>query len=296
MNKKFHGITTALITPFKNEKVDFDALEKLVLFQKNNGVTGFVINGTTGESPTVHSDEVKEIFSFVRKMVGNDFPLIVGTGSNSTEKTIEDSLFAEKIGADAVLVVVPYYNKPPQRGLFAHFSKIANSIKIPLILYNVPGRTITALSIDTIIELSKNSNIIGIKEASGDIAFAEKIRNAVPKDFILLSGDDGTFVDFMRIGGNGVISVTSHVFPKKMSQWYFSVLKNDFNSAQAESKNYLHLTNLLFSEANPIPVKKAVQLMGLAASAELRLPLVELESKLTEDLKNELIKTGVING
>jgi len=296
MNKKFHGVTTAIITPFKNGAVDFEAIEKLVLFQKNNGVTGFVINGTTGESPTVQRQELKEIFSYIRNIVGAEFPLIVGTGSNSTDKTIDDSLFAEKIGADAVLVVVPYYNKPPQRGLFEHFTKIANSIKIPLILYNVPGRTITSLSLDTIVELSKNPNIIGIKEATGDIEFAEKIRREVPKDFILLSGDDGTFVDFMKIGGNGVISVTSHVFPKKMSQWYLSALKNEFENSQVENKNLLKLTNLLFSEANPIPVKKAAQFMGLISSAELRLPLVELDKKLAEDLKNEMLKMGILNG
>lgn len=296
MNKKFHGVTTAVITPFLNGKVDFASLEKLVLFQKNNGVTGFVINGTTGESPTVKKEELGEVFAFARKILGNDFPLIVGTGSNSTDKTIEDSIFAEKIGADAVLVVVPYYNKPPQRGLVAHFTKVANSINIPTILYNVPGRTVTSLSLDSIVELSKNPKIIGIKEASGDISFAEKIRKAVHKDFILLSGDDGTFVEFMKAGGNGVISVTSHVFPKKMSQWYHAALENNFEKSLEESKTYLPLTNLLFSEANPIPVKKAAQILGLSASAELRLPLVEMDSLLANDLKNEMQKMGVLNG
>ncbi len=286
--KNFKTTITALVTPFKNNQIDFSSLEKIVQFQLNQGVGGFVINGTTAESPTLDWSEVAEIFSKVKSWVNPQVPLILGTGFNSTQKTIKVSQAAESLGADAVLVVVPYYNKPPQRGLIAHFESIAESIQIPVVLYNVPSRTITSLSLESIITLSKHKNIIGIKEASGDIALASAIARGCGENFLLLSGDDGTYPEFLEAGGHGVVSVASHIIPQ-----VFADLLKDKSQAKTYKK-YLHLIGLLFSEANPIPVKKTLQLMGLIESAELRLPLCELEEPSSRELVSELQKMGLM--
>lgn len=291
---KFRGTFTALITPLKNNQVDYASLEKLVRFQLKNGVDGFVVNGTTAESPTLEKSEVSEIFKFIRKVVGPQIPLIVGTGSNSTAQTIKDSLQAEEMGADALLIVVPYYNKPPQRGLEAHFKAVAESVKIPVILYNVPGRTITSLETQTISNLANVKNIIGIKEASGKIDFAKDILKSVSDKFSLLSGDDGTYVEFLSAGGHGVISVASHVIPQQMVQWKKWVQAGELEKAREDIKKYSRLIDLLFVEANPIPVKKALELMGLIESASLRLPLIELADAHTEALRMEMKSLGLI--
>jgi 4-hydroxy-tetrahydrodipicolinate synthase len=292
--KNLKGTFTALITPFKNGTIDYPSLDKLMKYQLENGVDGFVINGTTAESPTLTSSEKEELFKYARKACGDQVPLIMGTGSNSTAQTIEDSQKAEKLGADAILVVVPYYNKPPQRGLFQHFKAVAESVKIPTILYNVPGRTITSIDVNTVRDLSKVPGIVGIKEATGKIELASEIIKACGKQFIMLSGDDGTYVDFLGAGGNGVISVASHVIPRQMSQWKKWVDAGEIAKAKADIEKYSDLIDLLFVEANPIPVKKAVQLMGLTASAELRLPLVELSPEHTEKLQLEMKKVGLL--
>jgi len=275
---------TALVTPFKNNTVDLVSLKKLVQFQIERGVGGFVINGTTGESPTLEWSEVSEIFKQVREWVGPKVPLIIGTGTNSTKTTLDLSQKAARLGADALLVVVPYYNKPPQRGLVSHFQSIADNVMVPLILYNVPSRTITALNLESIVTLSKHKNIIGIKEVSGNIELAKNISENCGRDFLLLSGDDGTYPEFLEAGGHGVISVASHIIPDVFAE----LLKN--KSQDKNFKSYLRLINLLFAEANPIPVKKALQLMGIIESASLRLPLCELEEHLTRDLALELEK------
>lgn len=278
--KKYSGLMTALITPFLDQKIDFDSLLSLIQHQLKNGVEGFIINGTTAESPNLSEEEVVQIFHFVKKHVPENFPLILGTGSNSTAKTIADSKKAEKLGADAVLVVVPYYNKPPQRGLFEHFKSVADQINIPVILYNVPTRTITALEVETIKKLSAHPNIIGIKEASGNIETAKQIRQQCGNEFILLSGDDGTYDEFMKAGGDGVISVASHIIPKAMKE--------------QKIQEHKHLIDLLFCEANPIPVKAALHLIGIIKSSELRLPLVKLTPQLTEKMKAEMKARGLL--
>jgi 4-hydroxy-tetrahydrodipicolinate synthase len=280
--KKMNGVLTALITPFENGKVDYLSLEKLIHYQvKSGGIDGFVINGTTAESPTISEAERKEIFSFVQARVPPSFPLVMGTGSNSTQKTIEDSKEAERLGADAILVVVPYYNKPPQRGLLEHYKGVASATQIPTILYNVPSRTITSLELETIKKLSEHPNIIGIKEASGNVDFAKQIRAACGKSFLLLSGDDGTYDDFMATGGDGVISVASHILPREMKE------------ARASTKKAL--IDTLFVEANPIPLKMALKLMGIIKSAECRLPLVEFSAEKVEPLRMLLRKEGLIS-
>jgi 4-hydroxy-tetrahydrodipicolinate synthase len=277
---KFKGVFTALITPFKNNKIDFQSLEKLIDFQLKNSIDGFVVNGTTAESPNLDKREVKEIFDFIKGKVPKNFPLILGSGSNSTANTVLFSKECEAWGADALLLVVPYYNKPPQRGLFEHFKTIASSVNIPSILYNVPGRTITALEIETIKKLSEHPQIIGIKEASGNIEFAKQISAQCGESFILLSGDDLTYEEFMQVGGHGCISVASHVIPKE--------IKNQRIRTNRE------LIEMMFSEGNPIPVKKMLQLMGIISSAELRLPLVESTETSAMKIKAELNKRGLL--
>lgn len=278
--KKFTGVITAIITPFNKGEVDYASLEKLVAQQLKDGVNGFVVHGTTGESPTVKGAERKKIFDFIKSKVPKNFPLIVGTGSNSTAQTITDSKEAEQWGADAVLLIVPYYNKPPQRGLFEHFKSVASSINIPSILYNVPGRTITALELETIKKLSEHPSIIGIKEASGNVEFAKQIRQACGEAFILLTGDDGTYDAFMKAGGDGVISVASHIMAEAFHK--------------KEVSKSLALVDLLFCEANPIPVKMALSLMGLIASPECRLPLVTLSESNTDKLKKAMKEKGLL--
>lgn len=292
--KNLKGVFTALVTPFKNEKVDFESLEKLVDAQMQGRVDGFVINGTTAESPTLKKSEREEIYQLIRKKIGSTKTLIFGTGSNDTETTIKDSLQAEELGADALLVVVPYYNKPPQRGLVAHFKKVASATKLPVLLYNVPGRTITSLSADSVAELSQVKNIVGIKEATGDLQLMKDIQKKVPPEFILLSGDDGTYIDFLKAGGHGVISVTAHLFPEAMKRWYEMVLSGKSDQAAKEFENYKKLTDLMFVEANPIPVKAALQMMKIIKQDDLRLPLVALEEKWRKPIQDELKKLALL--
>jgi 4-hydroxy-tetrahydrodipicolinate synthase len=286
-----HGVISALITPFLDQEVDYASLEKCVEFQLSHGVNGFVVNGTTAESPTLKPSEVKKIFSVVKAIAGLNVPVILGTGSNSTEKTIENTKLASDLGADAALVVVPYYNKPPQRGLSMHFKAVAKNSDIPIILYNVPGRTITSLSEDTILELADTKKIIGIKEASGDLAFDQKLKSSLPPDFIFLSGDDETYLDFLKLGGQGIISVMSNVIPQKTAQWLKMIQQGDITAAEIDFQNYKQFISGLYVEANPIAPKWVLYKMGIIKSAELRLPLVELDfqhRRAVEKLMNEV--------
>lgn len=292
--EQFKGVFTALITPFKENRVDYASLEKLVKQQLSAKIEGFVVNGTTAESPTLSEDEVFNIFKKIRIWTQDRVPLILGTGSNSTEKTVSNTNQAAEMGADAALVVVPYYNKPPQQGLYLHFKTVAESSKIPVILYNVPGRTITSLEPETVARLSEVKNIIGIKEASGRIDIEKKIIEKIHKNFILLSGDDGTYSDFLKTGGHGVISVATHVIPEAFVSLTNAGRKGLHDEAEAILKKYKMLIDLLFVEANPIPVKKAMQYLGIIDSAELRLPLVEISNESAEKLKFEMSRLGLI--
>ncbi len=282
MKYNFKGVTSALLTPFDQGKIDLKSLTNLVEYQIKNGINGFVVNGTTAESPTLLWAEVETIYKTVRKISGDKLPIIIGTGSNSTDQTAENSRKASELGADAVLVVVPYYNKPPQRGLVQHFNKIAEASSAPVILYNVPGRTITALSEESILELSKNKKIIGIKEASGDIAFDTKINKLVPENFVKLSGDDGTFVSFLKCGGDGIISVMSNIITKACAGWLKQAHDKNWNELENDFAKYEKLITAMYSESNPIASKYMLYKMGLFSSPEMRLPLVELDKKYHE--------------
>lgn len=289
---KFTGVITALATPFKKGEVDLASYKKLLASQLEQGVRGFVINGTTGESPTLTDSEVKELFDCARTACkGEDVSLIVGTGSNSTDKACALTQKVEKWGADAALSVVPYYNKPPQRGLVQHFKLIADSTSLPIILYNVPSRTIASLTVESIAELSKVRNIVGIKEASGDMNFLKQIRAKVSADFLLLSGDDASCVEFCALGGHGVISVSSHIIGREMVE----ILRSNPKNEQAKYREqYADFMKWLYCEANPIPLKAALHWMGIFASGELRLPLTELDRAFHKEFKECLKNLGKI--
>lgn len=291
--KNFSGVYTALITPFLNNKIDFESLEKLLFQQIKMGVFNFVVNGTTGESPNLDTAEIQEMFKFVKKTVGNKGLILLGTGSNSTKNTADNNKRAYDLGADAALVVVPYYNKPPQRGLIEHFKFVAAASPIPNILYNVPARTITSLNVETIVELAQIKNIVGIKEATGDIEFAKSLREKLPKQFILLSGDDGTYDRFLSVGGDGVISVASHLIGKLMVE-LFETRNKISQELQSKFDEHKKLIDLLFCEANPIPVKYAMYKLGVITADELRLPLVSLSKDGANQLITEMKRLGLI--
>lgn len=289
---KFKGVISAVITPFKNGELDLVSYKRLIVDQLDKGINGFVVNGTTGESPNLTWDEVEQLFHATKKVADNSVPIIIGTGTNSTKTTIEKTKKAKALGADAALVVTPYYNKPPQRGMVQHFSAVADSSDLPLILYNVPGRTASNLEFGTIKELSQHPNIIGIKEASGNTDFGRQIVLA-NEGFVVGSGDDDTCMELAMIGGQSVISVVSQVIPKEMVTLFERAMKRE-RSALKDYERYRKLNSLLFVEANPIPVKMALHLMGLIDSPELRLPLVELAEKHKAELTKELKHLGVI--
>lgn len=292
---KFAGVISALPTPFLNKKIDFESLTKLLEYQLLSGIQGFVVNGTTAESPALSWPEVEALYLHTRKVAGFRVPIILGTGSNSTEHTIEITKKAQGLGADAALVVVPYYNKPPQRGLEAHFCAVAENTEIPILLYNVPGRSLVSLEAETVFSLADQKNIIGIKEASGDIVFAEKLKAKLPPGFVLLSGDDGTYLDFIKVGGSGIISVMSNVITAACVEWTKLAEQKKWNEAYSDFEKYKELIALMYAEANPIPVKWMLQKMGLFASAEMRLPLVSLHEKQHEKTFVQLKKLGLIN-
>lgn len=290
----FKGVISALPTPFLNKKVDFESLSKLVEFQLKNEINGFVVNGTTAESPTLSWDEVEKMYKCVREISGTQIPIILGTGSNSTEHTIETTKKAEDMGADAALLVVPYYNKPPQRGLVAHFSEVAKNTQLPIILYNVPGRTITSMSLETVAELSKIQNIFAIKEASGDLLFDEKLKSQLAVDFVMLSGDDPTYISFLKLGGSGIISVMSNAITAACARWTNLVYEKKWAEAETDFAKYKDLISFMYVESNPIPIKWMLFKMGLFKSPEMRLPLVALDNKYHESITNELKKLEII--
>lgn len=292
--KKIEGVITALVTPFDSQmKIDFKSLEKLVKNQVARGVKGFVINGTTAESPTLEESEVKDIWQAAKSAAGNDCVFILGTGSNSTVKTIKDTQKAKDWNADAALVVVPYYNKPPQRGLFQHFKKVADEAQMPIILYNVPGRTALSMGVETVVELSHVKNIIGIKDATGNMDTAELISQQVKPGFIKLSGDDGTYADYLSQGGNGIISVASHIIPEVFIEITNLAKNKKMEEARKVQAEYKELVDSLYVESNPIPVKKALEIVGLISSAKMRLPLIEASQGTVEKLKRLINEKGV---
>jgi 4-hydroxy-tetrahydrodipicolinate synthase len=287
-------LITAMVTPFnKKGEVDYTQAKKLALALLKSGSEGLVLAGTTGESPTlVHEEELK-LFAEVKKAVGNKGSIIANTGSNSTAEAIISTKDAEKLGVDACLLVVPYYNKPSQEGLYQHFKTIALSTKLPCILYNVPTRTITNISADTTIKLSKIPNIIGIKEASGNLEQITKIINEAQKGFLVWSGDDSATLPMLALGAYGVISVTSHLAGKQMHDMIYSFVKGDTRKAAKIHAQLLPLFTSLFLVSNPQPVKYALNKIGFNVGKP-RLPLVEPDAK-TAAIIDEVLKKSKID-
>ena len=284
----YKGSNVALITPmFDDGAVDYDALNNLIDFHIDAGTSSIVSVGTTGESATVGVKEHLKIINHTIQYAARRIPIIAGTGANSTSEAIELTQEAKNLGADACLLVTPYYNKPTQEGLFQHFKLIAESVDIDQILYNVPGRTAVDMSVETTTRLSEFSNIIGIKDATGDLEVIKELVNNCPEDFLLLTGDDATAVDFLILGGHGGISVTANVTPKQLQKVYMAAIAGNSNLARQANKELTNLHQNLFVESNPIPVKWALHKMGLCPKG-IRLPLLELSEEYRSVIENNL--------
>lgn len=288
----FQGSIVALVTPFKQGELDEKALRDLVEFHIAEGTNAIVPCGTTGESATLSHEEHCRVIEIVIDQAKKRVPVIAGAGSNSTKEAVFLTEHAKKSGADAVLSITPYYNKPTQAGLYQHFKTIAEQVDIPVVLYNVPGRTGVNMLPDTVIELSKIKNIVGVKEASGSLDQAGAILQYTNDSFDVISGEDSLTFPMMAMGAKGVISVTANVAPKKMAQMCKAVLENNMIEARKLHYELIDLSKAVFYETNPIPAKKAVYLMGLIEN-EIRLPLVEMTKENTEKLKTVMKNLGI---
>lgn len=292
-NGQFSGCITALVTPFNKGAVDYKKLLELFDFQIANGVSGVVLCGTTGEGPTVIDYEKEKIFRVCVKHNQGRVQLIAGTGSNDTAKTIKQTQMARRCGVDAALIVTPYYNKPTQQGMFLHFTAVAKKVKLPIILYNVPGRTGVSLAPETVARLAKVKNIVAIKEASGDLKHIARIKNLCK--ITILSGDDGLTYPILCLGGNGVISVASNIVPADVVRMIDLYNDGDFKHAKELHLKLQPLFKALFIESNPIPVKTAMKMLGLLKQGEMRLPLCDMAKPNAEKLKMALKGYGLLN-
>ena len=288
------GSIVAVVTPMQEDgSIDYPALKKLIDFHASEGTDGIVVVGTTGESPTVNVEEHCELIRFAVEQAAGRLPVIAGTGANSTAEAIELTRFARQAGAQAALSVVPYYNKPTQEGLYRHFRTIAEAVDIPVILYNVPGRTVADMSNDTTLRLAEIPNVVGIKDATGNIDRACDLIVRAPKDFALYSGDDMTCMATILLGFHGTISVTANVAPRLMHEMCAAAAAGDALKARDIHFRLLGLHRDLFCEANPIPVKWAVQQMGLAPGG-IRLPLTPLSAANQERIRTAMRQAGVL--
>ena len=289
----FFGSIPAVITPFQNNEVDYNSLSKINEFLIKNGSNGLVPCGTTGESPTLSHEEHKKIIEETTRIADKRVPIIAGTGSNNTREAIEYTKHAESVGADAALIVTPYYNKPTQKGLYEHYKKIADSTSLPIIIYNIPGRSIVDMSIDTMISLSKLNNIIGVKDATNDLFRPLLTKKLMDTDFCYLSGEDGTALAYLAQGGDGCISVTANVAPKICSEMHLAWKNKEINKAQDLNLKLAKLHQALFIESSPGPVKYAASLLGLCLP-ETRLPLYEINEETKKIVKDCLIEINLI--
>ena len=289
----FTGAGVAIVTPFKEGRIDFEAFERLVDFQIENNTQALIVLGTTGESSTQNFKEREELITSAVKKAAGRIPVIIGTGSNSTQAAVENTKQAEALGADGVLLVTPYYNKCTQKGLIEHFTIIANATKLPAILYNVPSRTGVNIAPETVAALSNVENIIGVKEASGNISQILEIKRLVPADFKIYSGNDDQVIPIYACGGHGVISVSSNVIPKEMQEMCVAFMNGNVEEALRIQLLYKKFIDLLFCEVNPIPVKAALNAMGYIEH-ELRLPLTPMEESNKTKLIDEMKKQSII--
>ena len=289
----FKGSIPALITPFKNGVVDYQSFNNIIEWSISHGSHGFVPCGTTGESPTLSHDEHNKVVEECIRIVDKRVPVIAGTGSNNTIEAIEFTSHAEKLGADAALIVTPYYNKPTQEGLFLHFKKIADSTSLPIIIYNIPGRSIIDMTIHTMLELSKLPNIVGVKDATNDLFRPLLTRTQIKKNFCYLSGEDGTALAYLAQGGHGCISVTANIAPKLCSNLQNSWRERNIDIALDINLRLAKITHSLFVESSPGPVKYAAELLNLCL-AETRLPLAPIKNSTKKLIKDSLINAGLL--
>ncbi|HET9716206.1 MAG TPA: 4-hydroxy-tetrahydrodipicolinate synthase [Pseudolabrys sp.] len=290
----FRGSFTALVTPFKNGSLDEKAFRDIVEWQISEGTSGLVPVGTTGESPTLSHEEHKLIVEWCVDQARGRVPVIAGAGSNSTTEAIELSQHAEKAGADAVLIVTPYYNKPTQEGLYQHYKAINDAIGIPIIIYNIPGRSIVDMSVDTMMRLYELKNIAGVKDATANMTRVSQQRAAMGPDFNQLSGEDITALGFMAHGGHGCISVTSNVAPRLCAEFQAACLKGDFAAALKLQDKLAPLHINLFVETSPAPIKYAMSLIGKCAPT-VRLPMVQASEKAQTAVRQAMVHAGLIN-
>ena len=291
-NTIFMGMATAIVTPMTENAIDYEALGRFVEFQIENGINAIVVMGTTGENATIEHDEQTKVIEFVVNKAAKRVPVIAGTGTNNTEHVITNTRNACAVGADAVLVVTPYYNKATQNGLYQHFTAVADASTVPVILYNVPGRTGCNLQPKTVARLADHPNIVAIKEAAGNMAQAVELFALCGGKIDIYSGEDALTVPMMAMGGSGAISVLSNVVPKGAVEMSDAALRGDFETAAALQCKFLPLINALFSEVNPIPAKAAVSAMGFGADI-LRLPLTPMEDGTRAKLYEEMRKLGI---
>ncbi|PLV55615.1 4-hydroxy-tetrahydrodipicolinate synthase [Thermotoga sp. SG1] len=293
----FRGVGTAIVTPFKNGELDLEAYERLVRYQLDGGVSALIVLGTTGEAPTVNDDERERLVSKTLEIVDGKIPVIVGAGTNSTEKTLKLVKQAEKLGADGVLIVTPYYNKPTQEGIYQHYKYISERTDLKIIVYNVPGRTGVNVLPETAARIASDlKNVVGIKEANGDIDQIDRtvtLTKSARSDFMVWSGNDDRTFYLLCAGGDGVISVASNVAPKQMSDLCAEFFGGNIERAREIHRKLRPLMKTLFVETNPIPVKAALSLMGYVEN-ELRLPLVSASEKTVELLKGVLRESGLL--
>ena len=292
----FKGSNVALVTPFKNNKLDEENYIKLINFHLENGTNGLVPAGTTGESPTLNHNEHEKVIELCIKEANRKIPVIAGTGSNSTEEAISLTKHAEKAGADGALVVTPYYNKPTQEGLYQHYKALNDNCGIPIIIYNIPGRSVVDMSVDTMARLFELENIAGVKDATGDLNRVKQQKEKMGNEFIQLTGEDGNAFEFNKRGGVGCISVTANVAPKlcsDMQKFSKSTSDNEIKEAQRIDDILQPLHKSLFIESNPSPVKYAAKLLNLCDDA-VRLPLVKITTKTQEEVKKALVNAKLI--
>ena len=293
----FKGSNVALITPFKDNKLDEEAYIKLINFHLDNGTNGLVPAGTTGESPTLTHKEHERVIELCINESKGKIPVIAGTGSNSTEEAISLTIHAEKAGADAALVVTPYYNKPTQEGLYQHYKALNNNCGIPIIIYNIPGRSVVDMSVETMARLFELKNIVGVKDATGDLNRVDQQKNKMGNEFIQLTGEDANAFEFNKKGGVGCISVTANVAPKlcsNMQKLSKSNIDKDLKEAERIDALLQPLHKSLFIESNPSPVKFAAKLLGLCDES-VRLPLVTIMDNTKNEVKKSLIAAKLIN-
>ena len=289
----FTGSYTALLTPFKNGEVDYDAYRKLVDFQIDNGTHGLVPVGTTGESPTLSHDEHKKVIEVCIDQANGRVPIIAGAGSNSTSEAIEFVKHACDVGADGLLVVTPYYNKPTQAGLLAHYSELVNVSSKPIIIYDIPGRSVIGMTDETMAKLAEYELIVGVKDATADLGRPTRLLNVINENFIQLSGEDGTALPYLAAGGHGCISVTANIAPKLLSRMHNAWKQGDIKTAQDINQKLMPLHDALFCETSPGPLKYAASLLNICES-DTRLPIVEIASESKKRVEEGLKSAELI--